>query len=340
MLKKGVKIAVTGGGGFLGGHLLPRAIAQGADLTCLVRSSQTILPQGVKVLQGDCLNAEDMKTLMADQDIFIHMAALLFGNGWQDYFRANIRAAENIVEAFKSLPEDRRPVKMIFTSSLSAAGPSMGNDGKSEREEATPVSAYGWSKLCCERILAAAPVSELTILRPPIIYGSGDRGLLPLFKSAAKGIGVSPGAFRKFPVSVIHAKDAAAAILLACRPDLNGVYHLSDGRRYDMDEFCRAAAKACGREKCVVFHPPLPFMALTAKISDAFFMLRARMANDMGRRPPKPPHWNTDKYEEAKQAGWLADSAKFDQAVGFQAEMTLEKGLAEAVAGYHARGWL
>lgn len=339
MLKKPLKIALTGGTGFLGSHLLAALKNQEIEATCLVRS-QSQAPVGISVVRGDCLDEEAMTKLIRGQDVFVHMAALLFGSSWQDYFRANLRAARLIVKILARLPRDERPSRMIFISSLAAAGPCAVLPGKSEAEEPEPVSAYGWSKLCCEQSLAAAPVSRLVILRPPIIYGSGDKGLLPIFRSAARGIGVSPGAFRKFPVSVIHAADASAAILLACQAEIDGIFHLSDGSPLDMDTFCKKAAQACGRGFCHVFHPPLPVMAVTAAAAGLFYTGAAKFRAWTGARPPQPPHWNLDKYRESSQAGWLANAAKFASATGFTPQVNLEAGLSETVAAYRERGWL
>lgn len=339
MLKKPLKIAVTGGTGFLGSHFLSAAGRAGFEATCLVRS-QSQPPAGVAVARGDCLEAEALTRLASGQDVLAHMAALLFGSTWQDYFRANLRAARLIVEALAALPQDRRPRRLVFVSSLAAAGPCAVPPGRSEAEEPEPVSAYGWSKLCCEQTLAAAPVPELVILRPPIIYGSGDKGLLPIFRGAAAGIGVSPGAFRKFPVSVIHAADASAALVLACQANISGVYHLSDGAPVDMDIFCQKAAQALGRSGCHVFHAPLPLMAATAAASDLFYLAAAKTRAWLGAPPPRPPHWNKDKYNESRQDGWLANAAKFSADTGFRPQVDLDAGLAEAVAGYRERGWL
>lgn len=334
------KIAITGATGFLGSHLLPLASQGGARLSCLARNPKIASLPNAAIIHGDCLNLSAMKELLSGKDIFIHMAALLFGCRWQDYFRANIRAAQIIVQALQEIAPEKRPAKMIFISSLAAAGPCAAAPGRAEKEAPAPVSAYGWSKYCCEQIFAAAPLKELAILRPPIIYGSGDRGLLPLFKSAARGLGISPGAFRQFPVSIIHAKDAAKAILLACGQKISGVFHLSDGKIYTMDEFCRAAANACGRGKCFVARPPLLLMAATASLSDAFYGWAAKAAARLKLKMPAPPHWNKDKYEEAKQTGWLADSEKFVAATGFTPGVDLQAGLRETVQGYRARGWL
>lgn len=335
---KNKKICVTGGAGFLGRHLLPVLADAGAEITCLIRSSAIAFKGNARLERGDCETGAGLREALAGQDILVHMAGLLFGTSWQDYLRANGCSARNIVRCLADLGE-RGPKKIVFVSSLAAAGPCATPPGLDGDCAPAPVSAYGWSKLLAEEILAAAGRS-LTILRPPIIYGSGDRGLLPLFKSAGKGFGISPGLAREFPVSVIHADDAARAIALAAASPEGGIYHISDGQIHTMASLCRAMGAALGRPRVFVAAMPLPFMAMTAACGSAWGRALKALAGLAGLRGKRPPSWNFDKYRESAQSGWLADSTLIRTRLGFAPAVTLRAGMAEAVAGYRGEGWL
>lgn len=342
---RGRHVLVTGGTGFLGRHLLPRLLEAEAHVTCLARpgSDVTRLPGGVAVARGDCADGEGLAEALAGQEICIHMAALLFGLGWQDYLRANARAAAQLARAAAGSPTLGR---LVLVSSLAAAGPSAnparapGAAGAPELP-CRPVSAYGWSKLLAEEILGRALGSRLVIVRPPIIYGSGDRGLLPVFRGVARGVAVSPGAFRRFPVSVVHADDAAQGVLRACGPTASGAYFLSDGARHDMDGFCQAMGRALGRKRVRVLHLPLSVMAVTAALGSGAGFLAARLAR-LGACPAlrRAPNWNLDKYREARAPGWLCDAGRIMNELGYAPRMDLEAGMAEAVEGYRREGWL
>ena len=324
-------VLVTGAGGFLGRHLLPQLLACGANVTGLVRSPRAALPEGVRQVLGDCRDEKAMRRLLQGQDVVIHLAGTLFGASWQDYLAANSEAARNVAAGARDAS------RIILVSSLAAAGPCAIEPGRNEAQNPEPVSAYGWSKLLAEQVMSALLGDRLVILRPPIIYGSGDRGLLPLFKSAKKGFGIGPA---RFPVSVIHAGDAATACALACQPEAAGIYHLGDGKSYQMDAICQAMARAQGRERLRMLRPPRALMRISAFLGSLANGVGRGICALAGKKAPPPPAWNPDKYREAIQPGWLADNSRICRELGFKATYSLEAGMAEAVAGYRNEGWL
>ena len=76
-------------------------------------------------------------------------------------------------------PAEMRPIALalnIVVSSLAAAGPCAGDQPFLEGDSPAPVSAYGRSKLAGELAAARhAGEMEITIVRPPIVFGPGDR---------------------------------------------------------------------------------------------------------------------------------------------------------------------
>lgn len=357
----GVRVLLTGGTGFVGRHLLPQLLEAGAQVTCLTRSSSHTahLPQGVAVAQADLASGRGLVEALEGQDMVIHMAALLFGLGWQDYLRANARAARSLADAVALADRAARTApngasggirRFVLVSSLAATGPCGTAPGVEDDAPPAPVSAYGWSKMLTEQILGRALGDRLVTLRPPIIYGSGDKGLLPVFKGVMSGLAVSPGAGREFPVSAVHARDMGQAVICACRPEATGVYHLSDGHEHTMSDFCRvmgvAVDTALGREtrRVRIVRMPLPVMALTAGLSSALGIaadaLLARLPARFGGRLRRAPNWNMDKYREARQAGWLCNGSRIRRELGFTPCMSLEAGMKEAVEGYRREGWL
>lgn len=166
----GKKIVVTGGTGFVGRHLLPQLVAAGARVTCITRatSRRDHLPAGVEVVRADLRSGAGLEEALRGQDICIHMAALLFGLGWQDYLRANSEAARALATAWQRLDaQGQAPQRMVLVSSLAASGPCDTPAGKGDDAPGAPVSAYGWSKLMVEQILGRALGERMVTLRPP-----------------------------------------------------------------------------------------------------------------------------------------------------------------------------
>lgn len=343
-------ILVTGGTGFVGRHLIPLLLRAGAHVTCFARpgSDTSRLPENVTLIRGDIMSGNGLAQAMSDRDIVIHMAAVLFSGDWRDYLRGNAGAAESIAGAWRLLDKARHaPKRLIFVSSLSASGPSALAPGKTDVDAEDgvdrPVSAYGWSKLFAEHILYRAAGERLVVLRPPIIYGSGDHGLLPLFKSISRGVAVLPGRNRAFPVSAIHVVDAAQAVMLCCRPDAYGWYHISDGHVYSIEQFCRAMGKALGRagDDLRVINVPLWLAGLSARLCGAGARLLSALSACCGKRHTTIPRWNEDKFREAREDGWLCDDSRIKGELEFFPVVSeLSVGMEEAVKGYRAEGLL
>ena len=333
----GKRIVVTGGTGFVGGHLLPLLLSEGCKVTCIVRASSktSSLPPEVRPIVCDLSNGSHLHEALRDQDILIHMAALLFGCAFTDYLSANTQAAEVLCRTLADLGE-QAPKTTLLLSSQAASGPCSDPAGASDNLLPRPVSAYGWSKLLVERTFQSAYQGRLVILRPSIIYGSGDRGLLPMFQGARFGFAVSPGFSRTFPVSCVHGADMAQAILCALAENAHGVYHVSDGRTYTMDEFCREMYSALGKDGHI-FHIPLPIMAFSAALSTCWVSLGRSL---LGLPFLRGPNWNIDKYREAREDGWICDSSRIRSELGFSPRYSLAMGMRECVDGYRRRGWL
>ncbi len=332
----GKRILVTGGTGFLGSRLVPMLANAGARVTVFCRQSSRTdaLPSGVHCIRGDLSTGRGLADAVRDCDIVIHMAALLFGLKWQDYLEANCSCARSLARALQEAGS-AGPERVVFVSSLACAGPCDSMSGRKEDDPGMPVSAYGWSKLLSENILRSALGEKLVIVRPPIIYGSGDKGLLPVYKGLALGLAAVPGISRDFPVSVAHVDDVAQAVALCCREDASGVYHLCDGHPLPMASFYQAAAKALNK-KAFIVHLPLWLMGFTAFLSTAFGTLAAPFRN----RNARMPNWNMDKYREARERGWVGSKQRITEELGFCPVRTLEDGMKETIEGNRRLGLL
>ncbi len=80
-----------------------------------------------------------------------------------------------------------QPPTLVYVSSLAAIGPAPTTQALRESDPVAPVSEYGRSKLAGEDFLKQyAQQIPISIIRPPMVLGPGDRVSLDLFKTIAR----------------------------------------------------------------------------------------------------------------------------------------------------------
>lgn len=181
---------VTGGGGFLGFALLKALKSEGYQLKTINRGHYPELEKlGVAVLRGDLADYETTLNALRGCDVVFHVAAKpgVWGP-YTEFFDANVMATMNVIRACRELGIHR----LIYTSSPSVtfAGKSQENVDESAPYPKTFLCAYPETKALAEKLVMEAADSELATvsLRPHLIWGPGDRHLIPrVIDRAQKG---------------------------------------------------------------------------------------------------------------------------------------------------------
>src|SRR5262249_56705673 len=111
---------------------------------------------------------------IANAQVVYHLAGLTKANAAEQFHRVNEVGVRNIIDA---AAKKSSPPTVLVVSSLAAAGPAANADcPRTESDPPAPVSHYGRSKrageLAAETRAADLPI---TIVRPPIVLGPGDR---------------------------------------------------------------------------------------------------------------------------------------------------------------------
>jgi nucleoside-diphosphate-sugar epimerase len=200
------------------------------------------------------------------------------------------------------------PPRFLLMSSLAARMPEL--------------SAYAASKRRAELAVETAAANlRWTVLRPPAIYGPGDRELLPLFRSVARGVAPLPsGGGGKF--SLLYVDDLASAVVRWLEADggYGRTFELDDGHPggYDWNTVLDVAGRVL-REGAPVRRLPVPLPVLN--FAAAANVAAARL---VGYSPMLTP----GKVREITHPDWLCDSHDFADAMGWQAAVRLEEGLA------------
>jgi nucleoside-diphosphate-sugar epimerase len=220
------------------------------------------------------------------------------------------------------------PPKIVLVSSLAVAGPRPAARPAREEDPPQPVNAYGQSKLRGEELLLReAGGARWTIVRPPWVYGPGDRATLALFRLAARGIfpSVRGGCMQ---ISLVHVHDLVAALVLAGEPAADGrIYYAADGEAHTVAQLGRALLAACGGGRAVHV-PGFAFRLLGLAGEAAAWVTR------------RPPLLGRDKTCEGLEEGWVCDDSRIRAELGYRSLVGLERGVADTLAWYRRHQWL
>jgi nucleoside-diphosphate-sugar epimerase len=306
--------AVTGASGFLGSHIVSALAERGDRVRLLARDPARCGPwPGLEpeIVQGDIADLSAMRRLAEAADAVVHCAGLISARSRHEFFMVNAKGAGGMAQAVRDAG-----ARLVLVSSLAAREPEL--------------SSYAASKAAGEA--AARKVlgdDRVLVIRPPAIYGPGDRATLPLFRMAAKARflpNVRPPEGR---LALIHVEDASAVIADLCGSDAMGTITLGGDRPegYTWRELALALAATYGREPPFVTIPPSLIHVAAAAV--------ATVANLRG----KPAVFSPGKARELRHADWSVkpeEMGPLPQPVRYR----LHEGFAQTAAWYRERGWL
>ena len=183
-----MKALVTGGGGFLGGAIVRRLVAEGHQVRALQRGTYPELEQlGVETVRGDIGDAKVVDHSVEGCDTVFHVAAKVQMWGpYADFHAVNVVGTDNVIAAMARHEVPR----LIYTStpsvvhrgeSIEGADESLGYPDEFE-------SPYPKSKARAEAsVLSANSPSLATVaIRPHLIWGPGDTNLVPQIVARAQ----------------------------------------------------------------------------------------------------------------------------------------------------------
>jgi nucleoside-diphosphate-sugar epimerase len=304
--------------------------ARGVEIRALVRrTSQVALLErvGAERIEGGLDDKAALKRAVAGVDVVFHLAALTSARSVAEYEHTNIGGTIRLLDAIAET--EIRPRRLIYLSSLAAAGPIREGHPIEREDPCEPLTTYGRTKLEGERAcLEAGNLVETVVLRPPAVYGPGDREMLRFFRLAARGLLPVPAGPERV-VQLVHVADLVeAAILAAETPGARGIYHVAEPRHYRWDEVAGLFARAVGRPVRTV---RVPAALLTAAAT------ASEMAAGMLRRSTV---FNREKARELLAPGWLCETEALRREVGFTPRIALADGLLRTAEWYRAEGWL
>jgi nucleoside-diphosphate-sugar epimerase len=326
-----MRIAVTGGTGFIGSHVVEALLADGHEVSCLVLPGEGpgwIEGLDVRFSEGSVLDAATLGPFLEGADAIVHLAGLTRAKTEAEFMAVNADGAANVIEAALALSP--APRHIVAMSSLAAVGPSA-PDGIPLDEGAPrrPISPYGRSKAALEDVVAAYRGRiEYTFIRAPGVYGPRDKDFLQYFQLVKRGLRLIIGP--RNVLSILYVKTLARAIAsCVLNPAAYGhAFFIADEGAYDWDQFADMIERALGKRTLRV-KVPGPVVSVVA-----FF---SWLAKPFMR---KPPLVTANKILEMRQPCWIVSTAKAERLLGFKPIMTADAAIAETAAWYEARKWI
>lgn len=157
-----MRVAITGGSGFIGWHLAQRLVADGHQVVLIARSARPAengFPTSqVGFIASDLADPAALAEIFAGCDAVAHCAGINREIGKQTYRNVHVEGTKHVVQAAQ-----RAGVKRIALMSFLRARPNCG-------------SGYHESKWLAERIVRHSGL-DYTIIRAGVVYGLGDHML-------------------------------------------------------------------------------------------------------------------------------------------------------------------
>jgi nucleoside-diphosphate-sugar epimerase len=301
-----MKLAITGGTGFVGAHVIDAALVGGHQVTALTRRAQPAR-EGLTWIAGDLADRAALDGLVAGADAIIHVAGVLKARDAAGFELGNVEGTKLLLAAAQAADTRR----FILVSSLAAREPRL--------------SLYGASKAKAEGLVEQSGL-DWTIVRPPAVYGPGDRETLDLFKMARGGQIFMPPAGR---LSLIHVDDLAALLLALAAPDgpTGLLLEPDDGREggWTHREFGDALGEAVGMPARTVSTPRL-LLSIAARLDRLFRGDKARLT--------------PDRVAYFCHPDWVASRDRAIPPEVWHAKIPTSAGLKQTAEWYCAQGWL
>lgn len=323
-----MKVLVTGGGGFLGRAAVERLLAGGHEAAVFSRGAYPELAgMGVECLRGDLADAGAVDRACRGREAVVHVAARAGPGLYRpDFERANVDGTQHVIDGCR-----RHGVGLlVHTSSPSVvhAGDDIeGGDESLPYPKSFPAPYPATKAEAEKRVLAANGNALRTVaLRPHLIWGPGDRHLLPrlIERNRAGRLRLPAPEKRIDTVYIDNAAEAHALALenLAGAADCAGrAYFITNGEPRPVAEIMRRLLEAAG-ETPRIGRVPLPVAKAAAMLVEGAWRAFRRRSD---------PPVSRFVVEHLATAHWFDISAA-ERDFGYRPLVSLDEGFERLAA--------
>jgi uncharacterized protein YbjT (DUF2867 family) len=247
-------IFITGGTGFVGGHVVRELCTRDLPVRCLVRDrgkAEKLSAADAELVEGDVTDPASLRRGVAGCETVIHLVAIRQGRE-EEFRRVMVEGTRSLLAA----AEEAGVGRFVLMSAL----------GTSEQtKDAVPYYRAKWDD---EQLVQASGIPYV-IFRPSFIFGP-DGGILPTFTKLARLTPVTPiiGNGRQ-RIQPIWADDLAAYFAQATsRPDVTGrLFELGGPDAVSWNEFWERLKRVRGMRRPSL-HVPMSIMRANALVTE------------------------------------------------------------------------
>jgi nucleoside-diphosphate-sugar epimerase len=319
-----VRVLLTGGTGFIGSRVLDRLLERGHQVNLVINKTAPSVPEGpsVKYYKIDLTDPVNFRRVGFKAQAAINVAGQLRIPGIAEakYWKIHYEATKHILEECT-----RFKLKRLIQVSTTGV---YGVTGKTPAKEEGPINPGDiyertkWESEQYAQEYCSGGEIALTIIRPSLVYGPGDRHLLGLFKTIKSGLFRIIGDGENF-VHPIFVDDLSRGIVDCLDNDESRgrTYNLVGERPVTFREFCQAVAQALGKNL-----PRATIPTGLAWTAGLFFEgVRAVSGMDM------PLTRDRVDFMTSSRA---YDPTRAREELGFTAETSLNEGMRRTVEWY------
>jgi 2-alkyl-3-oxoalkanoate reductase len=313
-------LALTGSTGFIGAALLRKLTSAGWRVRALHRNAvvpyRADMPGGaVEWIHGCLEDSESLSRLVQGVEAVVHCAGAIRGATAAEFRKVNVEGVSRLAKAASGV---QPPPRFLLISSLAAREPHLSHYAASKRhgEEALRSAAGGMMWLA---------------LRPPAVYGPGDRETLPLVRCMQCGLSPVFGP-KEARFSLLFVEDLANAVehLLASAQWPGRPFEIHDGRPrgYTWQDVIQTVARII-RKPVRQFKVPIGFLQAAARGN-------LMLSRAFGYAPMLTP----GKVRELTHPDWVCDDAALRRATGWTPQFLLEAGMRQTLQRLRNGRWL
>ena len=248
-------VFVTGGTGFIGGHVVRRLRERGDDVVALVRAPAkgvALEAEGCELVAGTLADREVIRAAMEGCDAAIHGAAIyevgVPESQHRAMYEANVIGTENVLRAALEAKVGR----VVYISTVAAFGNTKGQvvDEAYEHPGTGFTSYYEETKVEAHRLARRLIADEGlpgVIVQPGGVYGPDDHSALGQQMNQFLAGRMPLIAFPETGFNMVHVDDVAAGVLLALDGGRVGEAYILGGQITTMRELIQTLARVADK---------------------------------------------------------------------------------------------